>query len=90
MAWPDPWRTMIMNTPHEHTATVELETSCPRCGNRMSLWLPPDTDQADAQRLASLILCDACMAWPGWHRGQPWDAPVSLPYTEDQERIGNL
>ena len=68
LAWPDPWRTMIMNTPHEHTATVELETSCPRCGNRTALWLPAACDQADAQRLSRLVLCDECEAWHGSHR----------------------
>ena len=79
LAWPDTWHPITVNTHTKHAETVELESSCPRCGHGMTLALPADTDQADAQRLASLILCDACMAWPGWHRGQPWDAPVRLP-----------
>ncbi|MEI6781266.1 MAG: hypothetical protein WCQ21_10145 [Verrucomicrobiota bacterium] len=57
-----------MNTHTKHAETVEIETSCPRCGNRMTLWLPSDTEPADAQRLAQLVLCDACEAWHGSHR----------------------
>jgi rRNA maturation protein Nop10 len=43
-------------------ATIALPSSCPRCGKPMVLELPADVDPADAQRLARLILCDACMA----------------------------
>ena len=49
----------------DNAAAVALETTCPRCGRPMSLPLPPDTDRADAERLARLVLCDACTAGTG-------------------------
>ena len=67
LAWPDPWHTITMNTPTKHAETVELQTSCPRCYRNMTLLLPPDTEPADMQRLAQLVLCDQCMEHRGVH-----------------------
>jgi hypothetical protein len=44
----------------------------------MVLQLPADIEPADAQRLATLVLCDGCMTWQGSHR-DPEAEEVRLP-----------
>ena len=67
-------------TEPDTTATIALETGCPRCGRTMVLALPPDCDTADAARLARLVLCDRCTAEQS---AQTEQAETRLPYRDD-------
>jgi len=64
-------------------ATIALESSCPRCGRPMLLPLPADANPSDAQRLALLVLCDACLSRHSCAPEQPEPAPVRWPYADD-------
>ena len=66
---------------------MTIRTSCPKCGRDIDLPLPEGIEVADAQRLARLVLCDACAARVfGRHDPEPDElerAEIRLPYADE-------
>jgi hypothetical protein len=61
---------------------TQLESSCPRCGRAMTFDMPAGIDAADAQRLASMCLCDRCMEGHRPALEPPEPAPVRWPMAD--------
>ena len=66
---------------NEPTAPQSIPTDCPRCGRPMLLELPADADPSDAQRLALLVLCDACTAGHSCALEPSEPPPICWPVT---------
>ena len=74
-----------MIEPAAPTATMVLETPCPKCHRLMRLPLPPGLDAEDGKRLAGLVLCDLCMEGHGAQQAQPQTRQGRMPYARTCE-----